>query len=228
MMQTAAKLKAQETARSLVYRRLADAFRLPSQDLPAVLTGLESSLARLCSDASEDIARLKQSYQTELGKCALEIDYAMLFVGPFLAPSPPYGSVYLEGNRRLMGNSTVDVRQHYLSLGLDLSPDFKEAPDHISAELEFMHVLIGQGMDAIEIADYRLLTDCVQHQQIFLEKHIGAWVPDFADKVIEYAQTGYYRHLAAVLQTFITEDMEDMEAIPDLAVIQATQVRVRA
>jgi TorA maturation chaperone TorD len=51
-------------------------------------------------------------------------------VGPFLVPAPPYGSVYLEDNRQLMGDSTIDVRRHYLSLGLDLSADFMEAlPD---------------------------------------------------------------------------------------------------
>ena len=154
MMKTAEKLKSQELARSIVYHRLADAFRLPGSDLPAVLDELESALACLDSDACDDAAQLKRSYTDDSAPCPLEVDYAGLFVGPFLVPAPPYGSVYLEDKRQLMGDSTIDVRRHYLSFGLDLSPDFKEAPDHICAELEFMHVLISQGIEAIDAADY--------------------------------------------------------------------------
>jgi hypothetical protein len=43
-MKNAEKLKSQEAARSIVYRRLSDAFRLPGGDLPAVLDDLESGL----------------------------------------------------------------------------------------------------------------------------------------------------------------------------------------
>jgi TorA maturation chaperone TorD len=132
-METAIKLKSQEISRSGAYRRLADAFRLPGTNLPTALKELESALACLGSDACDDAALLKQSYYDNSTPCTLEVDYTGLFVGPFLAPAPPYGSVYLEDGRQIMGESTIDVRQHYLSLGLDLSTDFKEPPDHISA-----------------------------------------------------------------------------------------------
>ena len=221
-METAEKLKSQEVARSIVYRRLADAFRLPGTDLPTVLDALESALGRLGSDACKDAMLLKRSYDDVSGPCTLEVDYTGLFVGPFLAPAPPYGSVYLEDKRQLMGDSTIDVRQHYLSLGLDLSTDFKEAPDHISAELEFMHVLISQGIDAIDAADHRLLSESIHHQQIFLEKHLGTWMPAFSDKVIEHARTDYYRHLATVTRTFVAEDMD---ALPDLPVARTAEAR---
>ena len=224
-MKTAEKLKSQEAARSIVYRRLADAFRLSGSDLPAVLDELESALARLDSDSCDDAARLKRSCTDDSIPCPLEIDYAALFVGPFLVPAPLYGSVYLEEKRQLMGDSTIDVHHHYLSLGLDLSPDFKEAPDHICAELEFMHVLISQGIEAIEAAEYAQLSESVRHQRVFLEKHLGAWMPAFTDKVIEHARTDYYRHLAAVTRTFVAEDMD---GLPDLPAEQMVPVRHEA
>ncbi len=124
-----------------------------------------------------------------------------------------------------MGDSTIDVRQHYLSFGLDLSPDFKEAPDHICAELEFMHVLISQGIDAIDAVESEQLSESVCHQHVFLEKHLGTWMPAFTDKVIEYARTDYYRHLAAATRTFVAEDME---SLPDLPAQQVTPVRHEA
>ena len=223
-METAEKLKSQELARSIVYRRLADAFRLPGTDLSTVLDELETSLVRLDSDAYEDATHLKRSYYDDSAPCPLEVDYAGLFVGPFLVPAPPYGSVYLEDKRQLMGDSTIDVRQHYLSLGLDLSPDFKEAPDHISAELEFMHVLISQDLEAIDAADHQQLSISIRHQRTFLEKHLGSWIPAFTGKMIEYARTNYYRHLATVTRTFVAEDMD---SLPDLPVAQTAEARER-
>jgi len=221
-MNTSEELKSQEVARSIVYRRLADAFRLPGRELPVVLVELESALGRLDSDAFDDAARLKQSYTTDSVPCPLEIDYAGLFVGPFLVPAPPYGSVYLEDKRQLMGDSTIDVRQHYLSLGLDLSPDFKEAPDHISAELEFMHVLISQSLEAIDAANHQQLSENIRHQRVFLEKHLAAWMPAFTDSIIEHAQTDYYRHLATVARTFVAEDMG---GLPDLPIVEMTMAQ---
>jgi TorA maturation chaperone TorD len=213
MMKTAVKLKSQERARSIVYRRLADVFRMPGSDMPMILDELESALAGLDSDACGHAALLKKSYHDPSAPCSLAVDYAGLFVGPFLVPAPPYGSVYLEDNRQLMGVSTIDVRQHYLSQGFDLSPDFKDAPDHISAELEFMHVLVMQGLEAVNAADHQLLSENIHHQRVFLEQHLSAWIPSFTEKMTEYARTDFYRNLAAVTRTFVAEEME---ALPDL------------
>ncbi|MFN2356106.1 MAG: molecular chaperone, partial [Desulfopila sp.] len=69
----------------------------------------------------------------------LLVEYARLFVGPFELLAPPYGSVYLETGRRLMGDSTIAVQHMYTNAGLTL--DVQEAPDHIALELEFMHYL---------------------------------------------------------------------------------------
>jgi len=200
-----------ETARAEVYRHLANAYRLPSDELPSVVEALEDALSQLGSEARSEAALLSAK---NLDPDALQVDYARLFIGPFMAPAPPYGSVYLEDKRRLMGDSTVDVQQHYFSLGLDLSPDFKEAPDHITAELEFMHVLVNQELEAIELSDGQVLLDNLRHQRNFLQKHIGAWIGAFTDKIVAHAQSDYYRHLAGIARMFIAEDMQ---AIPDPA-----------
>lgn len=207
MVKTSDELLSMETARANVYRRLADAYRLPSDDLPLVVEELGYALDRLGSEARQRAAGLAKN---GLDREILQVDYTRLFIGPFMAPAPPYGSVYLEDQRRLMGNSTVDVRQHYLSLGLDLSADFKETPDHVTAELEFMHVLVSQEMEAIERSDGQLLLDNLRHQRNFLQKHIGAWIPAFTDRMSEHAGTDYYRHLAGVTRMFIAEDMETL------------------
>jgi TorA maturation chaperone TorD len=202
-----AKLIAQQTARSLIYRRLADAFRLPESGLAKILEELKTALADLGSEAVD----LIESYHGDTDLEALRLDHTALFVGPFLSPAPPYGSIYLEEERRLMGDSTEDARKHYLSLGLDLSDDFKEAPDHIAAELEFMYVLIRHSLHAIETADHELLTELVRHQDVFLQNHLGQWIPPFTDKMIEYSRTDFYRSLAMMTRSFVAEDRKAVQ-----------------
>lgn len=203
----------QETARAVVYQKLADAFRPPSPALSENMAALADALASLASEAGPEAARLAAGRYAETDRQGIAIDHAALFIGPFLAPAPPYGSVYLEDQRKLMGDSTIEVRQHYLQIGMDLSSDFKEAPDHICAELEFMHILVHQAIVAVDAGDGDLLAATIGRQRTFLERHLGAWVPAFADKVAEHARTDYYRRLASVVRIFVAEDME---ALPDL------------
>jgi TorA maturation chaperone TorD len=222
---TTTKLLKQETARAAAYRQLAEAFSPPSPGLPEALRELASTLALLESDAGPDAARLAADRYTEETRHTLTVDHAALFVGPFNVPAPPYGSVYLEDKRQLMGASTIEVRKHYLRIGLDMSPDFKEAPDHLCAELEFMHILVHQALTAVDSGDRELLATSVRQQRTFLERHLGGWVPAFADKVAEHARTDFYRLLASVVRVFVAEDLE---ALPDLPMDHASLVQAGA
>jgi nitrate reductase assembly molybdenum cofactor insertion protein NarJ len=65
----------------------------------------------------------------------IESVYTALFINSYpTLPCPPYESYYKEG--RLYGDSTEEVRRIYRQNGLEFS--HVEAPDHISAELEFL------------------------------------------------------------------------------------------
>ena len=213
-MEIADMLKAQETARSLVYRRLADAFCEPSPALAAVLAEMEAALSNLGSDTCSRATRLKAAYTDSADIRTLKVDYTALFLGPFLVPAPPYGSVYLEDEHRLMGDSTIDARRQYRSSGLDLSPDFMEAPDHICAELEFMHLLVGESLEAVCVADAVRLEESVRRQRDFLQNHLGAWLPAFAARVVEHAGTDFYGGLALLTAAFIAEDLEALTDLP--------------
>ena len=49
---------------------------------------------------------------------AEEYAFNRLFVGPQAVPAPPYASVYLEAEPRLMGNAATDMREILQALGL--------------------------------------------------------------------------------------------------------------
>ena len=65
---------------------------------------------------------------------AEEYAFNRLFVGPQAVPAPPYASVYLEAEPRLMGNAATDMREILQALGL-AAPE-GQPDDFIACELE--------------------------------------------------------------------------------------------
>ena len=63
-----------------------------------------------------------------------EYAFNRLFVGPQAVPAPPYASVYLEAEPRLMGNAAADMRAILQALGL-AAPE-GQPDDFIACELE--------------------------------------------------------------------------------------------
>ena len=136
----------------------------------------------------------------------LQKDYAQLFVGPFRVPAPPYGSVYLESDRRVCGDSTMDVMARYREEGLELT--LREPADHVAAELEYMYVLAAREMEALATGDEGEATRHVEKQRDFLHTHLGAWVPLLTERIVENARTGFYQRLAKNTDAFVRADLD--------------------
>jgi TorA maturation chaperone TorD len=136
---------------------------------------------------------------------ALVMDHTRLFIGPYKLMAPPYGSVYLEDGI-LMGNSTVSVEDFYRQEDMEVSD--QEVPDHITAELEFMYVLIGKEIEAIEAGDLDTANRYRQKQKSFLGLHLGTWIAEFTDKIQQEAQTEFYKTLGRITKQFINADLE--------------------
>lgn len=190
-----------EKERSDSYKLLADCYYLPDERLVRRLSSLDGSALELNSEVAK-IAPKDEDLKS------LKLDYSKLFVGPFRLLAPPYGSIYLEGKRRIMGNSTLDVKNLYREEGLKLQ--LKEAPDHITVELEFMHYLIFKEIEALNDNNRENADNYIEKQRSFLETHLGAWVPEFTEDVKTNAQTGFYKNLARLTKSFVEEDKESL------------------
>jgi TorA maturation chaperone TorD len=138
---------------------------------------------------------------------SLSVDFAELFVGPYKLLAPPYGSVYFEDNR-IMGDSTIDVRNCYESEGLDIV--IKDAPDHIAVELEFMYFLVARQIEAARESNLHVVQACRRKQFDFLQAHLGGWLPEFVEKVQKNARTEFYRRLAGLTEAFVQNDMKTL------------------
>lgn len=195
-----------ESIRKDAYVQLAECYNLPNNKLPSTVKKLELVFQTLDSDELYQPNLLNVNDLGGIDSDTLKQDFSRLFVGPYSLLAPPYGSVYLEGKRRLMQDSTMDILLRYADAGLTTSENFNDIPDHIRAELEFMHYLIIKEIDAVLKKDTIQLTGILESQQGFLENHLCAWISDFADEVATNAQTAFYRKLARTTETFVKDD----------------------
>jgi len=202
-----------EAIRSEIYKLLAECYYTPDKALSGKITDLVEKLRLAGLQARQDINWGGKKFLKVGNIEELKVEYARLFVGPYTLLAPPYGSVYLEPERRIMGNSTMDVINRYRQSGLVVADDFKDAPDHIAAELEFMHFLIFKAVEAAGQDDGDQVVASLINQQSFLEIHLGAWVHEFADKVIQNAAISFYRNLARATETFIKDDYQVISSV---------------
>ena len=216
-------LLTQESARQDAYKGLADCYKLPGKELINTLEKLEQVFKTLESDAGSHIALLRKGIKGPEELTDLNVDYSQLFVGPYCVLAPPYGSVYLEDQRRVMGDSTMDVQKRYAEAGLTIAEIFKDNPDHIQAELEFMYFLIFKEIEAIQEGSFETVTSSLLKQRSFLQDHLSVWVKDFAQNIAKHTQTNFYKGLALATQTFISEDVAEIAELeipePPLAVV---------
>jgi putative dimethyl sulfoxide reductase chaperone len=195
-----------EAARAQIYKWLADCYYTPGEDIIERTRKLSHHLKPMCPQAVHAVDMMKAAVLTEDGPEALKVEFARLFVGPFSLLAPPYGSVYLDAERKIMGDSALDLQQRYREVGLDLAEDFKDAPDHIAAELEFMHFLIIKELQAVNHADLNEITSCMDKQRSFLGDHLGAWIAPFTQQVEERTCNDYFAGLAAATRLFVEND----------------------
>ena len=178
---------------------VADCFYTPEpelveglQTLSEVVSLLDSEMANI---ANHMLAEFKNQNLDELLK-----EYSRLFIGPFQLEAPPFGSVYLESEGRLMGQSTADVKRIYQECGLSISPDFHSPPDHVAAELEFLAYL---GFQEESSRDEQQSTFFREQRALFLRRHIGYWFPMLADNIEKYTIQDFYLKLSRLTRQFL-------------------------
>ncbi|MBW2492122.1 MAG: molecular chaperone TorD family protein [Deltaproteobacteria bacterium] len=197
-----------ELSRMEAFRLLSECYFLPNPGLSDTLNSLELHLGNVGTPAANCVRHMSKVTENGQNLESLKVDFAKLFVGPYQLLAAPYGSVYLDNGRTLMGNSTIDVENRYREEGLNTAKDFKDAPDHITAELEFMYYLIFREIEAVSNSNMEKAIGFVQKQKYFLESHLLAWVPEFVGNIIENADTLFYQNLAKATQTFLLENYQ--------------------
>lgn len=136
-------------ARENAYRLLAACYYSPNQAL--IEEHCFENLATILTDLSAEAAAAATETAALVAKTDLQellVEHTRLFVGPFQLPAPPYGSVWLEQDKSLMGSTTVKAAHFYAACGLQLADDIYQVPDQITVELEFISYLVFKQREA--------------------------------------------------------------------------------
>ena len=146
-------------------------------------------------------ARQMQTTIVELAQEEMSIDHAALFLGPFELLAPPYGSVYIEKNRKVMEESSVNAARYYQEA--ELSVDIKEPPDHIVIELEFMYYLCNKEANAAQNGLHVDVNDLRELKARFYYHALKPWAGDFCAAIRAGTDNGFYLNLADCLDSFL-------------------------
>ena len=186
----------QAVARAQVYAFLAAAYLYPfenwSEDvplMPAIVATLDFAPAFPALDAAP-LPLLQAAYRHGFGA----------------AGSLCYETEYGLPHEFRQAQELADISGFYRAFGFVVGGPAGERPDHLAAELEFMHVL------ALKEAHARLhgLTEyaalCVEAQAKFLGAHLGTWVDLFAQSLALNTGDGPYPSLASFTSAFVQAD----------------------
>jgi TorA maturation chaperone TorD len=110
-----------------------------------------------------------------------------------------------------MGSSAAHVRDLYMEMGLDISDECRESPDHISVELEYMHFLCFREAEAAGRHDTEAALYFCRKQKEFIEGSL-AWVHEFTDRIRAHAATEFYRGLAECTRAFIADHLAEIRS----------------
>ncbi len=206
-------------ARSQVYAFLAQAFANPDaatlawlkQTLPtaevalATIGGTEScaALAAVCSEIDG------------LDEDEFAVAHHRVFGHGVSGDCPPYEGEYGHAHIFQKTQSLADNAGFFQAFGLAPAPSLTDRLDHISIELEFLHILaakeayaLTQGHGEERLA---IVRDAARK---YFEHHLGRWAPAFAARLESKAQDEPYAALARLLAAFIAEETLALDVAP--------------
>lgn len=213
--------------RSALYRLFSDALEYPeNEDLTILRAGvLADEMKELIANIAPLLAS-QVSWQAlvDVGEAdALQLEYTRLFDSAMSGPlCPLYEGSYRDSR---MGNMEELIR-FYNHFGLSRAEDPNELPDHLSAELEFMHYLAFQEAHLLQHGED--VDDYQRAQRDFLLRHLNRWLAKLNEKLIANEAAPYYRELFELLEAFVGHEIALLRKRighgSEAQVIPATQV----
>jgi len=123
----------------------------------------------------------------------------------------PYEGLWQENDR---AKRQWEVKRFYAFFGLAPDSARNDMPDHVAAELEFMHFLAWRSLAARGVAGGEAGRDdpngpehYLAAQRDFLERHLAQWLPAFCQRLVEKEAPPFYACLASLADRFVEEDL---------------------
>ncbi|EJU1462178.1 Tat proofreading chaperone DmsD [Salmonella enterica] len=126
---------------------------------------------------SEKLSQLARMFKSG-GDDSLTESFQRLFIGPYALPSPPWGSVWLDRENVLFGESTLVLRQWMRENSIQFEMQQNEPEDHFG----FLLLMVAW------LAEQNRHNECEQ----LLAWHLFPWSSRFLEVFIENAGHPFY------------------------------------
>jgi len=100
----------------------------------------------------------------------------------------------------------ADINGFYRAFGFSSGGPVRERPDHLAAELEFMHVLALKEAHGLLNGLAECVELCVDAQAKFLGEHLGTWIDLFVQSLALNTEEGPYLPLARFTAALVRAD----------------------
>lgn len=192
-------------ARADLCRLLAACFYQPGPEFieEDVFGSMQTAAEQLDAEMAATAKALAQTFKSQSHE-ELLVDYTRLFLNPTGPVAAPYESFWLgEQDPSRLQEVTQAVIAIYGEGGFEISEDFRDLPDHIAAELEYLYTLIFKEARADAMNDPAGKIKTSELRRRFVAAHLGRWIRPFAAAVGSGAETSYYRSLATLTERFV-------------------------
>lgn len=198
--------------RSMLYRVFIECFHYPDE---VFVTSIgKGEMLRALSHQFEEAGYASMSID-ELALTAdydcedIQVEYTRLFdVGVDQSACSLRESDYPGSERMAL---LEEVLRYYEHFGLLPPEQYMVTPDHLLAELEFMHFIAYQEgiflQEGLDPGPYR------RGQLDFLTRHPGRWVPMLVKALEKQGGKAYFPALVACLNDFLGEEIKRLESI---------------
>jgi putative dimethyl sulfoxide reductase chaperone len=171
---------------------------------------LFDSMRTAAAELDADLAVLAQAMGEALDAQPLDelqIDYTRLFLNPAGPLAAPYESAWLAGKDPMVFDEVIQsVVDSYRAGGYGVDEGFRDLPDHIAAELEFLYTLIFREARAAASGNDAERAEAIDLRRRFVERHLGRWIGPFAAALRGSGETALYRTLGDLTERFVRSE----------------------
>ena len=207
-------------ARAQAYGLLARAFGRPDAEFEAEVAGgsFGEALAEALAALGHEELAAAAAVAGGVRAGPLTDEFVRLFNPSLHANCPPYGTEYTGAHVFMRAQQLADIAGFYRAFGLRVAADFRERPDHIATELEFMQVLALKEARALARRERAHAGICRRAQARFLQEHLGRWLAPYAAKLTAQDGEGFYARLASLARDFVGKDAARLGVEPQIGV----------
>ena len=211
-------------ARGQAYALLARAFGRPDSDFQSEVR--DGTFRQSLEEAFQVLrcpepARAAMTLDGDASGESLTPAFQRLFSPSVDGNCPPYETEYTGAHVFMRQQQLADVAGFYRAFGLRVAPAFRERPDHVAAELEFMAVLALKEAQALARGQRGNAATCRRARARFLREHLGRWLAAYTQRLSPIAGGGFYAGLVALARDFVAWDAAQAGVQPDIAALRA-------